>query len=128
MPARLSPDAPGVLHDYYRILQGGIAAYEEGARMRELLTDHLDFTGSLAGHLTDATEGFLHGVAGFIGTVRDIEIIRDVHDDSGSAVLYSATMPGGPVTFAEFFTFESDRINTLHLHYDGPEYLDKGGR
>lgn len=128
MPASLSPNAPEVLRDYYRILQGGTAAYQDGVRMRELLTDHLDFTGSLAGHLADATEGFLQGVAGFIGTVRDIEIVRDVHDESGSAVLYSATMPGGPVNFAEFFTFEDGRINTLDLHYNGPEYLDKGGR
>ncbi|MGW4840940.1 hypothetical protein [Streptomyces globisporus] len=78
MPARLSPEAPEVLHDYYRILQGGIAAYEEGARMRELLTDQLDFTGSLAGHLTDATEGFLQedGLAEWLGYALDFHASR----------------------------------------------------
>ncbi|SFK12827.1 hypothetical protein SAMN05216467_2079 [Cellulomonas sp. KH9] len=32
------------------------------------------------------------------------------------------------MTFAEFFTFDGGRIATLRLHYDGPEYLAKGGR
>lgn len=88
----------------------------------------MDFTGPLAGHRPDATDGFLRGVAGFIATVERIEIIQDVHDDAGSAVLYTATMPGGPMTFAEFFTFEDGRIATLRLHYNGPEYIEKGGR
>lgn len=128
MSASLSPHAPQVLHDYYRILESGAAHYGAGAVLRELLTDHLDFTGSLAGHHPDATNGFLHGVAGFIATVERIEVIRDVHDDAGSAVLYTATMPGGPMTFAEFFTFKDGHIATLQLHYNGPEYMEKGGR
>ncbi|MFT4230628.1 MAG: nuclear transport factor 2 family protein [Microbacterium sp.] len=128
MPHRLSPHAPTVLRDYYRILESGAAAYGDGAALRDLLTDHLDFTGPLAGHRPDATDGFLRGVAGFIATVQRIEILQDVHDETGSAVLYTATMPGGPMAFAEFFTFEDGRIATLHLHYNGPEYLEKGGR
>ncbi|MDA8438519.1 MAG: hypothetical protein M0Z51_06620 [Propionibacterium sp.] len=96
--------------------------------MRELLTDHLDFTGPLAGRRPDSTDGFLRGVAGFIDTVLAIDIIQDVHDAHGSAVLYTATMPGGPMVFAEFFTVDDDRIGTLRLHYNGPEYLAKGGR
>jgi len=51
-----------------------------------------------------------------------------VHDDRGSAVLYDATMPGGTVRFAEFFTYGDGVINTLFLHYDGPDYIRKGGR
>ncbi|AJT40628.1 nuclear transport factor 2 family protein [Psychromicrobium lacuslunae] len=128
MSVQLSSRAPQVLIEYYRILEAGAAAYQDGAAMRELLTDHLDFTGALAGHRPDATEGFLHGVAGFIATVKELEIIHDVHDNSGSAVLYSATMPGGPMTFTEFFGFENGRIATLNLQYNGPEYLEKGGR
>jgi hypothetical protein len=68
------------------------------------------------------------GVTGLIGTVRGIDIIRDVHDDAGSAVLYDAEMPGGTVRFAEFFTFGDGVINTLNVHYDGADYTAKGGR
>lgn len=124
----LSPTAPTVLRDYYRILGGGPDAYQEGARLRDLISPHLDFTGPVAGHRPDASEGFLQGVAGFIATVTGIEFIQDVHDDAGSAVLYNATMPGGTVVFAEFFTFDDGRISTLHLHFNGQQYLDKGGR
>lgn len=128
MSATLSDHAPDVLHDYYRVLTAGDAAYQDGAQLRPLLTEHLDFTGSLAGHIPDATDGFLRGVAGFIATVETIEILQDVHDEQGSAVLYTATMPGGPVTFAEFFTLEGGLISGLNLHFNGPEYIDKGGR
>lgn len=128
MPSILSPSAPPTLHAYYRILTAGTDAYDDGSRLRPLLAGHLDFTGPLAGHRPDSTEGFLRGVAGFIATVRHIRVLHDVHGETGSAVLYEATMPGGPVTFAEFFTFDGDRIASLHLQYDGQEYLDKGGR
>ena len=89
MPATLSSASPQTLKDYYRILESGIDSYQDGADLRPLLGDHLDFTGSLAGHLPDATNGFLGGVAGFIATVKQIEIIHDVHGPNGSAVLYT---------------------------------------
>ena len=92
------------------------------------MSEHLDFTGSLAGHRPDATEGFVHGAAGFISTVRSINIVREVHDEQGSAVLYDAELPGGIVRFAEFFTIRDGVIDTLNLHYDGQGYLAKGGR
>ena len=68
------------------------------------------------------------GVAGFIATVKGISVVREVHDQHGSAVLYDADMPGGSVRFAEFFTFRNGVIDTLDLHYDGPAYLANGGR
>jgi hypothetical protein len=128
MPNVLSATAPPVLQQYYRILTGGAQAYGQGEALRPLLSDHLDFTGSLAGHRPDSTEGFLHGVAGFIATVNTLEVVQEVHDDRGSAVLYDAGLPGGDVRFAEFFTLTAGRIDTLHLHYDGPDYIRKGGR
>ena len=128
MTATLSAAAPLVLRAYYRILGGGRQAYRDGAAMRGLLGDHLDFTGPLAGRRPDSTDAFLRGVAGFIDTVGAIDIIQDVHDAHGSAVLHAATMPGGPMLFAEFFTLEDSRIVGLRLHYNGPEYLDTGGR
>lgn len=124
----ISPSAPPVLRDYYRILTGGAAAYGHGDELRPLLSQHLEFAGSLAGHHVDATEGFLKGVSGFIATVQRIDFLREVHDDRGSAVLYDATMPGGTVRFAEFFTYRDGVIDTLFLHYDGPDYINKGGR
>ena len=128
MPDTISTTMPAVLQEYYRILTAGAEAFGDGQSLRPLLSRHLDFTGSLAGHRPDATDGFLHGVAGFIATVRNIDIIREVHDEEGSAVLYDAEMPGGTVRFAEFFTFRDGVIATLHLHYDGQDYLAKGGR
>lgn len=130
----ISPLAPAVLRDYYRILTGGAAAYGRGEELRPLLSQHLEFAGSLAGHHDDATDGFLMGVSGFIATVQDIEFLRNVHDEHSSAVLYDARMPGGTVRFAEFFTYSDGRdggdgvIDSLFLHYDGPDYISKGGR
>ena len=62
MSDTVSTSAPAVLQEYYRVLTGGSEAFGEGGRLRPLLCDHLDFTGSLAGHRPDATEGFLRGV------------------------------------------------------------------
>ncbi len=124
----ISSAAPPVLQEYYRILTGGPQAYAQGEALRQLLSDHLDFTGSLAGHRPDSTEGFLHGVAGFIASVNNLEIAAEVHDDRGSAVLYDAVLPNGTVRFAEFFSYQDGRISALQLHYDGADYLKKGGR
>ncbi|TXN30609.1 hypothetical protein [Lacisediminihabitans profunda] len=128
MTDAISPSAPAVLQQYYRVLTAGASAFGDGQGLRALLSDHLDFTGSLAGHISDATDGFRKGVAGFIATVRGITVVREVHDEHGSAVLYDAEMPGGTVRFAEFFTFRDGVIDTLNLHYNGQDYLGKGGR
>ena len=128
MSTPISPAAPAVLQDYYRILTAGADAYGQGEELRPLLSPHLDFTGALAGHRPDSTEGFLHGVSGFIATVGGIDIVHEVHDAHGSAVLYDAQMPEGTVRFAEFFGLRDGVIDTLALHYDGPDYLAKGGR
>jgi hypothetical protein len=100
----LSASAPAVVQEYYRILTAGAPAYGQGESLRRLLSDHLDFT------------------------VTGLEVVAEVHDDRGSAVLYDAGLPGGTVRFAEFFTIADGRIAALHLHYDGPDYLSKGGR
>ena len=128
MPNVLSSTAPPVLQEYYRILTGGAPAYGQGDALRPLLSDHLDFTGSLAGHRPDSTEGFLRGASGFVATVTAVQVVQEVHDADGSAVLYDAELPGGTVRFAEFFTLAEGRIDALHLHYDGPDYIKKGGR
>ena len=128
MTDKLSASAPEVLQQYYRVLTAGPVAFGDGQSLRVLLSEHLDFTGSLAGHRPDATEGFVHGAAGFISTVRSINVVREVHDEQGSAVLYDAELPGGIVRFAEFFTIRHGVIDTLNLHYDGKGYLAKGGR
>ena len=128
MSDSISASAPRVLQDYYRILTSGADAYGQGEELRPLLSPHLDFTGSLAGHHPDSTGGFLQGVSGFVATVRHIDVVQEVHDQDGSAVLYGAAMPGGTVRFAEFFTYRDGVIDKLNLHYDGPDYLAKGGR
>jgi len=124
----LSSPAPDLLQSYYRILTSGTDAYGQGDELRGVLSGQLEFSGALAGHHVDATDGFLHGVAGFIATVQSVAVLSEVHDDDRSAVLYDAGMPGGTVRFAEFFTFRAGVIERLFLHYDGPDYLAKGGR
>lgn len=126
--SHISSSAPAVLQRYYQVLTSGADAYGQGEELRPLLSEHLEFSGALAGQHTDATEGFLRGVAGFIATVQGITVLGEVHDDRGSAVLYDATMPEGTVRFAEFFTFQDSVIDSLFLHYDGPDYIKKGGR
>lgn len=128
MSDTLSAAAPATLRAYYEILLAGIDAYGQGDALRPLLSEHLDFTGALAGHIPNAREGFLRGVAGFVATVQSVEFVREAHDERTSAVLYDARMPGGTVRFAEFFTLPEGVIESLHLHYDGPDYLTKGGR
>jgi hypothetical protein len=126
--SHISSSAPPVLQSYYQILSSGAEAYGQGDELRRLLSEHLTFSGALAGHQTDATDGFVHGVAGFIATVQSIDVLSEVHDDHRSAVLYDAVMPGGTVRFAEFFTYQDNVIERLFLHYDGPDYINKGGR
>lgn len=72
-----------------------------------------------------ATEGVLRGVSGFIATVQRTNSLREFHDDRRYAVLYGATIPGGTVRFAEFFTYRDGVIDTLFLQYDGPDYIDR---
>ncbi|WP_022881667.1 hypothetical protein [Gryllotalpicola ginsengisoli] len=124
----VSASAPPVLQEYYRILTGGPEAFGAGEGLRPLLSDHLDFTGSLAGHRPDAPDAFLRGVSGFIQAVQRIDPVQEVHDGAGSAVLYDAVMPGGVVRFAEFFAIRDGVIEVLDLVYDGKDYLAKGGR
>lgn len=128
MKDTVSVSAPSVLQEYYRILTAGSDAFGQGEELRGLLTSHLDFTGSLAGHHVDATEGFLRGMVDFISTVRSINVIGEVHDGQASAVFYDAEMLGGIVRFAEFFTIRDGVIDTLNHHYDGQDYITKGGQ
>lgn len=126
--ATVSASAPAVLQEHYRILTAEAEALGAGQGLRALLSDHLDFTGSLAGHHLAATEGFLHGVAGVISTIRSLDVIHEVHDERVSAVLYDAAMPGGVVWCAEFCTVSDTVIDTLDLHCDGQDYLARGGQ
>lgn len=128
MALELSDAAPQVLRDYYAVLQGGAAAFGDGRSLRRLLADDLDFTGPLAGHRPGAPDGFVRGVSGFVATAQSLTLVQEVHGRGGSAILYDAAMPGGIVRFAEFFTFRDQVILTLNLHYDGQDYLAKGGR
>lgn len=128
MTHTLSTAAPTVIRDYYRVLTGGSEAYGSGESLRPLLSEHLDFTGALAGHRADSTDAFVRGVAGFIATSRGINLVSEVHDTQASAVLYDAELPGGTVRFAEFFTLADGVIDSLQLHYNGQDYIDKGGR
>lgn len=122
----LSEDAPAVLQSYYRVLTGGIDGYDDGRELVPLLAAGLDFEGSIAGHVTGA-DPFIQGVKGFIANVSRIDMIQEVHDTHGTAVLYDAHMPKGIVRITEFFRFADGKIQRLRLQYDPADYVAKGG-
>lgn len=119
-------DAPTALVDYYRVLTGGVDNYEDGQELVPLLVDDLDFEGPIAGRVTGAAL-FRQGVKGFIANVSKIDLIQEVHDSAGTAVLYDAHMPKGIVRITEFFTFTDGKIQRLRLQYDPADYIAKGG-
>lgn len=49
--------APAALQSYYQIFPSGAEAYGQGDGLRPLRSQHLEFTGALAGHHTAATDG-----------------------------------------------------------------------
>lgn len=121
-----TPAVTEVIAAYYELLEGGISSFDP-ERLRVILADDLAFEGPIAGSRIGA-EGFLRGVAGFVGVVRSIDILQRVTDDDSAAVLYDAELPGGTVRFAEFFRITDGKIRALKLHYDAPEYRARGGR
>ena len=73
-------------------------------------------------------EPFSKGVAGFIETVRSLDIVHQLYAGDMAATLYDGEMPGGAVRFAEFFHVEDGTIQSLRLLYDAAEYRARGGR
>ncbi|WP_067478975.1 nuclear transport factor 2 family protein [Actinomadura hibisca] len=122
----VSEAAPSVIQAYYRILTGGAENYGDGHELAPLLADDLDFEGPIAGRVTGAAR-FRQGVRGFIANVGGIDLIQEVHDPDGTAVLYDAHLPKGVVRFTEFFTLADGRIQRLRVQYDPADYLAKGG-
>lgn len=122
----VSDSAPSVLEAYYDILTGGIETYGEGKELSPLLMEDFDFEGPIAGHEVGAAL-FVEGVKGFIANVGKIDVIQEVHDADGSAVIYDAQLPKGLVRLTEFFRFADGKIQRLRLLYDPADYLAKGG-
>ncbi|WP_261625017.1 nuclear transport factor 2 family protein [Nesterenkonia marinintestina] len=122
----LSQRAPSVLEAYYEILTSGIEKYGDGSALSPLLMEDFDFEGPIAGHEVGSSL-FLEGVRGFIANVNRIDLVQEVHDTDGSAVIYDAHMPEGIVRLTEFFRFTNGRIQRLRLLYDPADYLAKGG-
>lgn len=120
-------DAPAPLAEYYRILAGGIEAYDDGRELLPMLDAQLDFEGPIAGRMRGAAR-FIHGVKGFIANVEAIRPIHLVVGDRHVAALYDADLPGGAVRFSEFFTIQDGVIQELRIQYDPADYTAKGGR
>lgn len=116
-----------VLEAYYAVLRGGIGAYDGGSRLRPILDPELDFEGPIAGRVSGA-ERFLKGAAGFVQTVGELRMVRQLGNGTQAAALYDADLPGGTVRFAEFFEIAGGRIRSLRLLYDAAEYRARGGR
>lgn len=124
----LTADAPQTVRDYYEAILAGTERYGDGAALATVLHPDLDFEGPLAGRRVGAA-GFLRGVAGFVGVVRGVDVIAQAHADGTSAILYDAHLPGGAVRFSEFFEIAADGlVRSLRIHYDGGDYVAKGGR
>lgn len=122
----VSDSAPSVLTAYYDILTGGIEDYHDGSELSPLLIEDFDFEGPIAGREIGAAL-FLEGVKGFIANVSKIDLVQEVHDADGSAIIYDAHMPKGLVRLTEFFRFTDGKIQQLRLLYDPADYLAKGG-
>jgi hypothetical protein len=116
-----------LLDSYYAILTGGGAAYRDGVDLLPLLSQDFVFKGPIAGRMPGAAR-FVGGVRGFVETVQQITLIQSVTADDQAAVLYDASLPAGVVRFAEFFRFSEATISELQIHFNGPDYLAKGGR
>lgn len=115
-----------VVQTYYDTLKQGEASFDPG-RLRPILAADLTFEGPIAGHVVGA-ERFITGVSGFVGTMRSITMLQQVHAGDTAAALYDAEMPGGTVRFAEFFQIDDGKIRSLRLLYDAAEYRARGGR
>ncbi|MBB3036998.1 hypothetical protein [Hoyosella altamirensis] len=122
----VSSSAPSALKTYYGILTQGIKDYSDGDKLSPLLVEDFDFEGPIAGHEIGAAL-FVEGVKGFIANVSKIDLIQEVHDAHGSAVIYDAHMPKGVVRLTEFFSFVDGKIQRLRLLFDPADYLAKGG-
>lgn len=129
MPAAPSEavDNDSILKRYDAVLRGGAENYRDGRDLLPLLTDDFVFEGPIAGRIPGGTR-FLHGVRGFIETVRKVTVLQTVTGVNGAAVLYDAELPGGVVRFSEFFKFDNGKIRELRIQYDAADYVAKGGR
>ncbi len=122
-----SRSAPSsTIETYYEILQSGADRFDP-ERLRAILAPDLVFEGPIAGHRVGA-EPFLKGVAGFVTTVRRLEMRQLVQTSDQAAALYDAQMPGGTLRFAEFFGLGNQAITTLRLVFDPDKYVKLGGR
>lgn len=115
-----------VLDRYDSILTGGVDQYRDGDSLRALLTDDFLFDGPIAGRMAGG-DRFIHGVRGFIETVRAITMIQAVFTAAGAATLYDAQLPYGTVRFSEFFEFDGDKIPEVRIQYNAAEYRARGG-
>ena len=127
MSSRAALEKSLPLQRYYRVLQEGVDAYQDGRDLLPLLTDDFVFDGPIAGRMAGGTR-FSYGVRGFIEAVRAIEFLQVIGTESGAAVLYDAELPSGTVRFSEFFEFDNDRIRELRIQYNAADYVAAGGR
>jgi hypothetical protein len=111
---------------YYELLAGGTASFDP-VRLRPLLADDLVFEGPIAGRVVGA-DRFVHGVTGFVETMRGMTMLHRLAGDGEAATMYDAELPGGTVRFAEFFRLTEGRIAGLRLLYDADWYRTAGGR
>lgn len=115
-----------IIETYYEILQSGSERFDP-ERLQAILAPDLVFEGPIAGHRTGAAP-FLKGVAGFVATLRHLEMLQLLVTDGQAAALYEAELPGGTLRFAEFFELDAATITSLRLLFDPTEYRNRGGR
>jgi len=115
-----------IIETYYEMVQSGTEQFDP-ERLRVILAPDLVFEGPIAGHRVGA-EPFLKGVAGFVTTMRRLEMLHLLVTDNQAAALYDAELPGGALRFAEFFELHDGIITSLRLVFDPSEYRNRGGR
>jgi hypothetical protein len=112
---------------YYAAWTNGSARFDPGT-LRAILAQDLIFDGPLAGHRVGA-DGFLKALESIAASVRSFTVVHRLEQDNRVAVMYDCdlTRPAGVTRFAEFFTVDNDRIQSIDLQYDGTEWRKLAG-
>lgn len=111
----------GLVQAYYDSWSRGGAAFDE-ARLRDTLAPDLRFDGPIAGTRTGA-EAFLARVGSFAKAIVATRMLREVHADTESAMLYDCDFAsGGTLRFAEFIRVAGGKIAGIALVFDAAEF------
>jgi len=88
---------------------------------RELLSDDLDFRGSI--DTFSNADDFIAALTHFKEILRGVTMLRSFYDHQGAALLYDCdtVTPAGVIRTAEFFSVSENKITAIRLVFDATE-------